>query len=189
MQNLIQTIPGHDYSRVNARVFNTDGCIVDLGCAHWDWSKIFIGKKRVIGADPFEPTTPPGCCLFNGVVTSYDGLVRMHYDKDASSILNAPVSAHDCVDMFPAISWKNFCRKFDIDGIAVLKLNSEGAEYSLLNSLDDSDYAKIDQIAVSFHHWLHPQQRKLADASIYLLQQHGFQVTKIGEYEWHLATK
>ena len=60
MEHWIQTIPGENYSRIDPRAFEHDGCIVDLGCVHWNWSAPFIGKKRVIGADPFEETEPAG---------------------------------------------------------------------------------------------------------------------------------
>lgn len=47
MGNLIQTIPGENYSRVDDRAFSHDGCIIDLGCVHWNWSQPFLGKKEL----------------------------------------------------------------------------------------------------------------------------------------------
>ena len=185
MGNLIQTIPGENYSRIDDRAFNHNGCIVDLGCVHWNWSQPFIGKKKVVGADPFENTIPDGVELFKGVVGSFDGLVKMKYDKDASCISNNT----DSEDWIPSLSWKNFCSKFKITDISILKMNIEGAEFSLLHSMGSDDFAKIDQLIVSFHDWMDPNWKSLTDASMYLLTQHGFTMTCIGPYHWYMALK
>lgn len=185
MGNLIQTIPGENYSRIDDRAFNHDGCIVDLGCAHWDWSQPFIGKKKVVGADPFEDTIPKGVELFKGVVNSFDGLVKMKYDRDASCI----TTNTDSDDWILSLSWKSFCTKFEITNISILKMNIEGVEFPLLHSMDSEDFSKIDQLIVSFHDWMNPNWKSLTDASMYLLNQHGFTISNIGPYNWYMALK
>ena len=72
MKNLIQTEDGQDYSRVDIRCFRHDGVIVDVGCLDWNWSKMFIGKKRVIGIDPQEKPIK-GVELFKGFLGPCDG--------------------------------------------------------------------------------------------------------------------
>jgi len=187
MGNLIQSMPGHSYSTFDDKAFNHDGCIVDLGCVHWDWSNIFIGKKRVIGADPFETTIPEGFDLFQGVVGPFNGSIAMTYAHDASAIsIN---STTEDSKLFPMYSWKTFCKKFNIDNISILKMNIEGSEYSLLNSMDADDFAKIDQLIVSFHDWLVPEWINQTLASTYLLEQNGFTVTNIGPYNWCIALR
>jgi hypothetical protein len=186
MGNLIQSMPGHNYSRFDDKAFEHDGCIVDLGCVHWDWSNTFVGKKRVIGADPFETTIPDGFDLFQGVVGPFNGFISMIYDKDASAISTNDVNDSELVPMY---SWKTFCKKFNIDNISILKMNIEGSEYPLLNSMDTDDFAKIDQIIVSFHDWLVPEWNQLTIASTHLLEQHGFTVKNIGPYNWCIALR
>jgi hypothetical protein len=185
MKNLIQTITGQSYSQVDSRVFDHDGAIVDLGCMHWDWSKIFIGKKDVIGADPFEKKCPSGVRLFTGAVLPFDGKIKMIKDGDASRIASEPIEG----DWIEGISWKNFCTMFDIQNISILKMNIEGSEYSLLHSMDADDFSKIDQLAISFHDWLNPSWRNLTQSAIHLLNLHGFEVELIGPYGWHLAVR
>jgi len=187
MGNLIQSIPGQSYSTFDDRAFDHDGCIVDLGCKHWDWSNIFIGKKRVIGADPFETTTPEGCELFQGVVGPFNGIVSMDSNHDASAISTDAfngegINAH-------MYSWKHFVKAFNIDSISILKMNIEGSEYSLLNSMDVTDFAKIDQLVVSFHDWLTPEWSIQTLAAIHLLSLNGFKVENIGPYQWHLCRR
>ena len=57
-----------DWYRFHPRVWSHKGAIVDLGCLGWDWSKCFLGKKRVIGADPNESIIPEGAELYNGFI-------------------------------------------------------------------------------------------------------------------------
>jgi hypothetical protein len=185
MGNLIQTIPGENYSRVDDRAFSHNGCIVDLGCVHWNWSQSFLGKKRVIGADPFEDKIPEGAELFKGVVGSFDGLIKMTYDKDASHIS----SGSDSGDWIPSLSWKSFCSKYNIIDISILKMNIEGAEFPLLHSMGSDDFLKIDQLIISFHDWMNPNWKSLTDASMHLLTQHGFKISNIGPYHWYMALK
>jgi hypothetical protein len=186
MGNLIQTIIGENYSRIDDRAFVHNGCIIDLGCIRWNWSQLFIGKKRVIGVDPFENEVPEGAELFKGVVGSFDGLIKMTREGDASRI---SISDSDSGEWITSISWKSFCSKFDITDIAILKMNIEGAEFPLLHSMDSEDFSKIDQIIVSFHDWMNPSWKSLTDASMYMLNQHGFKIQNIGPYGWHMGCK
>jgi len=185
LDNLIQTIPGENYSRIDPRAFEHDGCIIDLGCVHWNWSAPFIGKKRVIGADPFEKTIPEGAELFKGIVGSFDGQVKMNFDNDASSITTGDSSG----EWTPSLSWKSFCKQFEIDKISILKMNIEGAEFPLLHSMDTEDFAKIDQLIVSFHDWLNPAWKSLTEASFHLINSNGFTIRNIGPYGWHMALR
>jgi len=184
---LIQTIPGEGnaYSKIHERVLTRPGFIVDIGCLAWDWCGMFIGQKRVVGADPFaEPMM--GCELFNGLVGPFTGEVQIREDGDASSIMQA----HDSL-MVPAPMkcWKTFCTDYGIGPIAALKINIEGGEYPLLHSMDEDDFTQIDQIAVSFHDWINPRWKHLTEASIAMLERLGFSVQDLGQWGWHLAIK
>jgi hypothetical protein len=185
MGNLIQTIAGQDYSRIDDDAFNHSGCIVDLGCARWDWSMFFFDKKRVIGVDPFEEREPEGATLFKGVVTGMDGLVQMHHGGDASCI-STDITSDSWIN---SMSWKNFCKLYDINEISILKMNIEGAEYPLLHSMDSDDFSKINQIIISFHDWLNPNWKFLTEASLYMLNNYGFKMQNIGPWGWYLGIK
>ena len=127
MNNLdfIQTIGGQDYSKILKRALDNDGDIVDLGCYSWDWSNFFIGKKRVIGADPREESIPNNTELFNGVLGASNGKVVMTLDELGSSINpNFHQKKLDIIEV-NMITWKAFCAKYNIDKISVLKMNIE----------------------------------------------------------------
>ena len=185
MKNLIQTEDGCDYSRVDIRCFKHDGVIVDVGCLDWNWSKMFIGKKRVIGIDPQEKPIKD-VELFKGFLGPCDGISRLYGSGQTAGM--ADVNSES--NLYDMISFKTLCKKFDIDKISVLKINIEGAEYPLLHSMTVSDFDKIDQIAVSFHDWLDNDQSALKYASIKLLEKVGFKVESIfPQWGWYLAIK
>jgi hypothetical protein len=182
--NLIETIPGLGYSMIHPRCLDNEGCVIDLGSFKWEWSSFFLDKKRIIGADPFG-TQIPGTELFKGVVGPFDGTSVISDEDIGSSVFSDKRGTQ--VEM---LSWKSFCKNFYIDKISILKINIEGAEYPLLNSMDVDDFNQIDQIVVSFHNWINPKWKNLTKSSISLLQDHGFKIIQIYErFGWYLALK
>jgi len=185
---LIATIKDYNYSKIDDRVFEHNGCIVDLGCAGWDWSEIFIGKKRVIGVDPYESPID-GVEFFEGLVGSVNGKVNIKRDRLISTIMGQKPEEEFC-STFPMLNWKEFCLNYNITSISALKLNIEGSEYPLLNSMDIDDYNMIDQIVVSFHDFENEKYKYLTESTIELLIKMGFEVQSIDKkYGWYLAIK
>ena len=182
--NLFETISGENYSLVDDRCLYDDGCIIDVGCLHWDWSNFFIGKKRVVGIDPFE-SEKKYTELFKGVLGTFDGTTIMENRGIESTIIGQETGEEVIVK-----TWKTFINEYDINKISVLKLNIEGAEYDLLNSLDDTDFDNIDQIAVSFHDWMVPEWKEKTDQCIDLLKSKNYNMIKINEnWGWFLFVK
>lgn len=182
---LIQTINNSPYSSVHPKYKTTEGDIVDVGCLTWDWSNMFLGEKRVIGIDPQEKYIPEGAELFKGILGVFDGLARIE-----ETGIGAGVSNNGLGQWYDVLSWKSFCKQYNINKISILKLNIEGSEYPVLASMDKYDFDKIDQIAVSFHDWLWPEQKQQTQASIKLLESHGFTVIQTQElWGWWLAFK
>lgn len=182
----MRTKENYDYSTISDRVFEHDGCICDLGCVSWDMFESLIGKKRIIGADPFAEERD-GCEYYEGVITPFDSFsvfISNTYDDSANQFGGGDSTYVN------GLSWKSFCRKYDIDKVSILKLNIEGAEYPLLNSMDSDDFAKIDQIMVSFHDWINPKWKHLTTASHCLLQENGFELAHTAsQYGWRLYLK
>ena len=189
MEDLIELINGADYSRVHKKVFEHEGCVIDIGCVTWDWSSTFLGKKRVIGVDPFEPRIPEGAELFKGALGPTNGINWMDYNGWASSISNNKGNVFNTA-MFSMVNYKTFCQLYNIDKVSVLKMNIEGSEYPLLHSMDTDDFANIDQIVISFHNWVNPKWEYLTRASFTLLGEMGFELHCINwQYRWYLGLK
>lgn len=179
-----QTIEGQDYSTVSDRCLTHDGDIVDIGCLNWDWSNFFIGKKRIVGVDPFENSIPL-TEIYKGVIGNYNGITRMKNEGIASSMIN-----QEDGEIVKVKTWKNFCEEYKIDKISVLKINIEGAEYDLLDNLTNDDFDKIDQIAISFHDWMVPEWKPKTERALALLKSKNYKLHKINDsWGWYLAVK
>jgi FkbM family methyltransferase len=193
MIDLMETIEGQIWSAVDRRILEHEGCVIDVGCLKWDWSDVLIDIKRVIGVDPIEPDCPPNAELFRGLLGPNNCRVRMNPTVDAGdskAIDNSLSSLNNDSEYLDMISWKSFCEMYSIDKVSVLKINIEGSEYALLNSMDISDYNKIDQIIISFHHWMNPEWKLLTEASLNLLRLNGFDIIQTySNWGWYLALK
>lgn len=184
---LFRTIPQADYSTLDERVWAHPGPVVDLGCDPWDWSAIFVGKKRLIGADPFASEIP-GTELYKGVIGTAQGNTTITRQGDSSNILfPGPQSVPT-----PMCTWRDFLKTYQIDQIAALKINIEGSEYALLHGMDEEDFSKIDQIAVSFHHFVWPAFRSATDEALARLRHIGgyTEIKSINQpWCWYLCTR
>ena len=185
VSDFIETINNSPYSLVHNSYKKSKGTIVDVGCLDWDWSNMFIGNKRVVGVDPQEKNTPEGTELFQGLLGPFDGKVQIEETGIA-----AQVSSNGEGGWYDILCWKSFCKKFNIDEVSILKINIEGAEYPLLASMDAEDFKKINQIAVSFHDWIHPEQKSQTQAALRLLEENGFTLLETYRpWGWWLAYK
>ena len=56
--------------------------------------------------------------------------------------------------------------------------------------MDTEDFKKINQIAVSFHDWIHPEQKSQTESSLRLLEENGFTLLETYHpWGWWLAYK
>jgi len=125
------------------RVWDHVGCVVDLGCGTWDWSRCFLGEKRVIGCDPAEKEIPDGAELFRGFIGNFCGQINyLDGNQNRVSGLRKGESVAEIITL------KELIRRFDLAPISLLKMNIEGMEYDLLIHLQEPI---ADQIVVSFH--------------------------------------
>jgi autotransporter strand-loop-strand O-heptosyltransferase len=181
----IQTIPFTYWTTIHSRALTHDGDIVDLGCLHWDWCNSLIGKKRIIGVDPIETTVPEGTTLYKGVIGDSDTRIFININGDATSIVTEETPLQ--VEM---LSWKTFCKRYNINNVSVLKINIEGGEYDVLNSMDSDDFSKIDQIAISFHDWIHPEWKDKTENALDKLRKMGYTILSTQlNWGWYLAYK
>jgi len=190
MIKLAQTRKGELWTTFDWNSIDDDGCIVDLGCLRWDWSMCWSKTFRVIGVDPFEPNEPDGFELFRGVIGSKDGYASMHKPNDNEYEGIVKSGYEDSDERIEMISWKSLCKKFNIDKVSILKINIEGSEYSFLESLDDEDFSKINQIVISFHDWLDPRYKEPTEKAIDLLQEKDFTVISTWfRHGWYVCVK
>jgi len=182
------TIKNTPWSVFDDRAWAHPGTIVDLGCGTWNWSEMFIGKKHVVGADPYG-SPRPGVVFFKGCVEAFTGVAGMGFNGEDSSLRTA-TNAETL--QLPTLSWRHFLNYGGILSVAILKVNIEGSEWSLLNSMSETDFEIIDQITVGFHDFLWPDMRKATESTLQYLRSVGYDVTlsNPGDYApWYLCLK
>ena len=113
--------------------------------------------------------------LFKGVISNYNGTTKMKFSNESSTIINQ--SEGETVQVR---TWGHFCNEYNIKKISVLKINIEGSEYDLLDSLTDDDFNNIDQIAISFHDWMIPEWKPKTERAIRILKSKNYSETTKG---------
>lgn len=178
------------WAKIHPRFEFHNGCIVDLGCLGWNkdfedktsdnWAGYFFNKKRVIGVDPQESPNEYAE-LFKGFVHNFSGKADLISTGLGAYIQQNPAG------QFDVLTWKEFKKKFKIESISILKINIEGSEWVLLESFDDEDFNQIDQICISFHHWLPQFEREgplKTQRAIDKIKSYGYHMTDLGIYGW-----
>lgn len=173
------------WTRLHRRIDDAPGAIVDLGCATWDWTRRFFGKRHVVGADPFEVDPKVDRVNFyQGVVTPIRGRVLISQEGVVSSTRGRA----NVVDV-EAITFADLLERYGVGQIAALKINIEGSEYELLINLTEEQLSRIDQIAVSFHDFIGIGSPRAIDAVLGYLR-NWYDVMMIdGRWSWYLAVK
>jgi hypothetical protein len=177
---------GEPWTRVHRRVWDHPGAVVDLGCASWDWSRRFFGRKRVLGVDPFEgDPAVAGVEVWRGAVGATAGSVRMTQNGHGSSTRCAD-SEH--TTLVQALPLSTLLRSRAITSVSVLKLNVEGSEVEILMTLPEPIFESVDQIAVSFHDFLYGDHRRTEAVLSYL--RNWYDVASIdSRYSWYLGVR
>ena len=173
--------PNCPWSLVHKRCLEHDGSIVDLGCLWWDWSRFFIGKKRIIGIDPTENQIA-GTELFKGAISNFNGNGKLTSTEGSGQLIPS-------VDGFPVLTWTDFTQKYNINSISVLKVNIEGSEYDLMKSFTKENFEKIDQLAISFHHFVNRNWMSRTIESLKIIEDNNFMIKDLGVCGWYLCYK
>jgi hypothetical protein len=177
---------GEPWTRLHRRVWDHPGAIVDLGCASWDWSQRFFGKKRVVGVDPFE--NDPGVAgveIWKGAIAATPSVLKMKLNGHGSSTRFA---ATDHTTPVEALSLLDLFQRYNIADVSVLKLNVEGSEIEILMTMPERLFECVDQIAVSFHDFLHGDHRK-TEAVLGYLRNWYDTVSIDPRYSWYLGVR
>jgi len=75
----------------------------------------------------------------------------------------------------PAISLKTFIQEYNLDRISLVKMDIEGAEYDIIEHLDDEVYHKIDSFLIEYHGNTDTRVNKLINT----LKRKGFDIEQI----------
>ena len=176
----LDRIEGHTF----VRTWLTDGGnVVDLGMNQGNFARA-IRKQyncNVVGveANPFlarrfnEPGAPQ---CFNLAISARKGPVRFFIDpgnSEAGSLLAVEESLARPVEV-EGIPFTEFYAAGGAKDVDLLKIDIEGAEIDLFESVEPSIFAHTKQICVEFHAFLHPEHLPAMRRIIPRMQAAGF---------------
>lgn len=82
------------------------------------------------------------------------------------------------------VSLPDFLQENDLKQISLLKMDIEGSEYEVLNSLQSADWIKIPAIFLEYHDWIQYHHTQLEK----ILQQNGFRTKiRVSKYDKNLG--
>jgi len=159
----LDRIAGHTF----VGTWLTDGGnVVDLGMNQGNFARA-IHKQyncNVVGveANPFLASgfnEPGGPQCFNLAISARKGKVRFFIDpgnSEAGSLLAVDEKLAQSVEV-EGIPFTEFYAARGAKDVDLLKIDIEGAEIDLFESVEPSIFAHTKQICVEFHAFLHPQ--------------------------------
>ena len=143
----------------------TDGCIIDVGCRGFEFSKYFKllnDQRKIYCIDPDEDVfinKPDGMDMMNVAISDKAGVSTYYKNGEATMIRQFdPDPTYVHIDQ----KYANSCKVITMDdlynitgeNVDVLKLDCEGAEYAILGET----FRPIPrQMSVEFHHHCVPQ--------------------------------
>ena len=152
-----------------------DANVVDIGASNGDSSVFFAkrGAKKVIGFEPdnrsynlaLENVRASGVeqivTIYNKAISSSTGQTKLFMYKEnpnANSIdkENMVILPDDAIseENVECISLREVMSMLGGENIDLLKIDCEGCEYKVLNSLDANDYGRIKHIYLEYHNGL-----------------------------------
>jgi FkbM family methyltransferase len=155
----IEEVRGH---HVSSRSLNANSFILDLGANHGDFSHEVSARWgcRCVAVEASFPTfqSIPETDLvtkLNCAVSGTSGPVSFFEssNSEASSFFPEIAKSFGVQKSYivNAVTYRDLLFQANLPVPVVLKLDIEGAELGLLQSLDENDLASIEQITVEFH--------------------------------------
>ncbi len=171
--------------------------IVDLGAHNGGFSIEMANKHRgrCYAVEPnkklFHHIGGARITKFNVAITTRDGPVDFHMssNSESSSIIRDFQNrwAETGIAMVRGVSWHTFRQQAGLNttAIDVLKIDIEGAELDLIESLKKEDLADVKQITVEFHDWLNETLHERTLQAIRALRSMGFRgFTDVPNHTW-----
>jgi FkbM family methyltransferase len=141
------------------------GTVIDIGANIGAFSILAAKENKQVKVYSLEPFPDNFKMLTNNIkinnlsnqispimcaVSSKNGFADMHISDSplGHSICAKKSSKHIKVE---TVSLTDFIRKNNLKRIDYLKVDCEGAEWAIVNSLSKSDFAKIRRIALEYH--------------------------------------
>jgi len=165
---------------------NNQSIIIDLGSNKGVFTKqiqaLYQSQCYAIeaNADLYELLLEEKITAFNYAVTAANGPIEFYIstNAEASSLINnfENVWGLEKKVTVEGISFQSLLKKLHLENkvIEIVKIDIEGAELELIESLNDDDVKNIKQITIEFHDWINKALHERTVAAIKKLINLGF---------------
>lgn len=149
---------------------NHDSIVIDAGCGYEADFSLYMIKHHGVKAYGVDPTLKHRKALkvledkYKGhfvhlpfAISVVEGTLTFHESRvnESGSILEDHINVRQDETIsyeVKAVNIKSLIDHIGTDQIDILKLDLEGAEYDLLNAINEEDVLRCKQIFVEFHH-------------------------------------
>ena len=165
-------------------LLSEENTIIDLGACRGEFIKEFISKyntKKCIAVEP-NPTnfvTLPNSeniIKYNNLISSVKGEERIFFEDTKSPYNGSTIFNYfnGVQHIIKTITLDEILVENKIDYVDLLKIDIEGSEYELLESLTDSFFNKVRQITIEFHDFVEPKLKERTEEIIKRIENLGF---------------
>jgi FkbM family methyltransferase len=161
---------------------SADSVVVDLGMNRGEFSRALSERFgcRIIGVEPVPDlyrTLPrlPRLSAEQRVVTADGGGAVLHLNPRTCATIDPQLAEPGTATVtVPGITVSELLERHGVQRVALLKLDVEGAELGILQTLPSDVLATIDQLSVEFHDFIDRSQADAVAAAIRRLTDTGF---------------
>jgi len=148
---------------------------------------------KVFGFDPTPKSLnyldtlnlPKNLSIYNYGLGSKDETVEFYLPENPKHVSGTIFSSDKKNKIIvPLKSLNTICHDLDIQKIKVLKMDIEGAEYSVLESILDDKTIEVEQILIEYHHFFEKVSTEDTKTSIQLMRDNGYKLFKIEHYNY-----
>lgn len=171
---------------VETKDFNSDSKIISAGLGQdisFDLALIEKYGCQIIGLDPTPKATDyvaqktasvPNFVFQQVAIAKSDGVLHLSPPENSKNV-SFKLSGEEEGIAFPCKSLTTILKELDWDGIDLLKMDIEGAEFEVLQDLVEKNIL-VNQLCVEFHRDLAIQQNIVLKDFLVFVQKHGFRL-------------
>lgn len=163
--------------------------VIDIGANSGLFSKLCFDKnaKQIFAIEPNINCLSNLRSIFNDenritiinkAISDFVGTVDLYTNDDCttlSSLYKEHANTNTCTQTVDCTTLEKIVNDYNIKQISLLKLDVEGAEYSILENLNKNIYDITDSILLEYHDNKDKRVKKLVE----ILESHGFSILQV----------
>ena len=166
-----------------SNLLNDEIVVIDLGACTGEFTNKLSEQHKIKKAILVEASfksfnkieKKENYIIYNNLISTKDNEIHSFYEYEnpylGSSVFYYPDAKEHKVE---SRTLKSIMNENSIDYVDILKIDIEGSEYDVLESIDKETYSKIRQITVEFHDFIDPSLKNRNENVIKYLNSLGF---------------